>query len=252
MSGCPPSPGGCPPWKPLSPPGRAWKRRRAPPPRPARPRAGGRRWSASRGEVSAAETHSRQAERRLRAADQQLARAEAALEQARGQLLARQQARDEAVCSRCGQPIDPEHIARELRDAEAAVTEASERLAEAQAGHEQAQGEEEAARQSLAASQAAEQEARDRLRQAEQRAEQAAQARSRLDDAVSCGLRPAGRAAPRRRRCAAAGSRTGAGRCPRAGVRAPSGHRRSQPAPGAEGTGGGPGQGPAGAGGTHR
>jgi exonuclease SbcC len=89
------------------------------------------------------------------------------------------------VCSRCGQPIDPEHIARELRDAEAAVAEASKRLGEAQAGHEQAQGEEEAARQALAASQAAEQEARDRLRQAEQRAEQAAQARSRLDEAVT-------------------------------------------------------------------
>ncbi len=136
-------------------------------------------------EASAADTRSRQAERRLRAADQQLARAEAALEQARGQLVARQQARDEAVCSRCGQPVDPEHIARELRDAEAAVTEAGKRLAEAQAGHEQAQGEEEEARQALAASQAAEQEARERLRNAEQRAEQAAQARSRLDEAVT-------------------------------------------------------------------
>jgi exonuclease SbcC len=136
-------------------------------------------------EVSAAETHSRQTGRRLRAADQQLARAEAALDQSRGQLVARQLARGEAVCSRCGQPIDPEHSARELRDAEAAVTEASRRLVEAQAGHEQAQGEEEAARQALAASQAAEQEARDRLRQAEQRAEQAAQARSRLDEAVT-------------------------------------------------------------------
>jgi exonuclease SbcC len=136
-------------------------------------------------EVSAADAHSRQAERRLRTADQQLARAEAALDQARGQLVARQQARGEAVCSRCGQPVDPEHIARELRDAEAAVAEATERLTEAQAGHEQAQGEEEAARQALAASQAVEQEADDRLRQAEQRAEQAGQARSRLDEAVT-------------------------------------------------------------------
>jgi DNA repair exonuclease SbcCD ATPase subunit len=136
-------------------------------------------------EVSAAERRSRQAARRLRAADQQIARAEAALEHARGQLLARQQARGEAVCSRCGQPIDPEHIARELRDAEKVVAEASRRLGEAQAGHEQAQGEENAARQALAASQAAEQEARDGLRQAEQRAEQAAQARSRLDEAVT-------------------------------------------------------------------
>jgi DNA repair exonuclease SbcCD ATPase subunit len=136
-------------------------------------------------EVSAAATHSRQAERRLRLADRQLARAEAALEQARGQLLARQQARDEAVCSRCGQPIDPEHIARELRDAEAAVAEVGRRLAEAQADHEQAQGEEEAAQQALEASQAAEQEVRDRLRRAEQRAEQAAQACSRLDEAVT-------------------------------------------------------------------
>jgi exonuclease SbcC len=136
-------------------------------------------------EVGTAETHFRQAERRLRMADQQLARAEAALDQASLQLLARQQARDEAVCSRCGQPIDPEHIARELRDAEAAVAGAGERLAEAQAGHEQAQGEEEEARRSLAASQAAEQEARDRLREAEQGAALTAQARSRLDDAVS-------------------------------------------------------------------
>jgi exonuclease SbcC len=136
-------------------------------------------------EVSAAETHSRQAGRRLRAADQQLARAEAVLDHAHGQLDARQQARDEAVCSRCGQPISPEHIARELRDAEAAVVEASERLAKARAGHEQAQDEEEAAREALAASQEEEQEARQRMSAAEQRAEQAAQARARLDEAVT-------------------------------------------------------------------
>jgi len=135
-------------------------------------------------EVSAADAYSRQAGRRLHAADQQLARAEAALGQAQTQLLARQQARDEAVCSRCGQPVSPDHIARELRDAEAGVAEAGERLAEARAGHERARGEEEA-QEALAASRAAEQEARDHLREAEQCAGQTAQARSRLDEAVS-------------------------------------------------------------------
>jgi len=136
-------------------------------------------------EVSAAESRWQEAEGRLRATDQRLVRGEAVLEQARGQLLARQQARDEAVCSRCGQPVDPEHIARELRDAEETVSEAAQRVAGAQAGREQAQGEEEAARQALSAAQAAEQESRDRLREAEQRAEQAAQARSRFDKALA-------------------------------------------------------------------
>jgi chromosome segregation ATPase len=78
-------------------------------------------------EIAAAEERRQQADQRLQAAGQHLARAEAALEQARAQLAARREARDEAVCSRCGQPVSPEHIARELADAEAAVAGAGER-----------------------------------------------------------------------------------------------------------------------------
>jgi exonuclease SbcC len=139
-------------------------------------------------ETKAAEKRRQQAERHLRAADRELARAEAALDQARGQLSARQEARDEAVCSRCGQPVSPEHIARELRDAEAAVAEAGERLTGAQAVREQARGEEEEAEQALAASQAAEQEARERLREAQQRAERAAEARTRVEEALAAAI----------------------------------------------------------------
>lgn len=136
-------------------------------------------------EAAAADTHRQEAEEGLRTTDQRLARAEAALEQARGQLIARQEARDEAVCSRCGQPVNPEHIALELREAEAAVARATQGVGEAQAARQQAQREEDTARQALAASQAAEQEAHDRLREAEQRAQEAAHARSRLDEAIA-------------------------------------------------------------------
>jgi exonuclease SbcC len=49
------------------------------------------------------------------------ARAQAALEQAQRLLAARLAAQNEAVCSRCGQPVNPEHIQREREDAEQAV-----------------------------------------------------------------------------------------------------------------------------------
>ncbi|HEU4760654.1 MAG TPA: hypothetical protein VFT91_11835, partial [Dehalococcoidia bacterium] len=104
------------------------------------------------------------------------AEAQAALRQAEEQLSARREARDEAVCSRCGQPVDPEHIRRELDDAERAVA-AAQRQARA-AGEARAVTETEAvaaaarreeaghslsnARQALAASQ--------RLAQEEERA----------------------------------------------------------------------------------
>jgi len=64
-----------------------------------------------------------QAEGRQREAEEALARAKAALEQAEAELAARREAKDEAVCSRCGQPISPEHIRKELEDAERRVDE---------------------------------------------------------------------------------------------------------------------------------
>lgn len=54
------------------------------------------------------------------------AEAGAALAQAREQLTARQEAKDEAVCSRCGQRVDRDHIRRELKDTREAVTRAQE------------------------------------------------------------------------------------------------------------------------------
>ncbi len=149
------------------------------------PEAGSREVERLAAEAAAADAHRRETEERLRSTDQRLARAEAALEQARGQLVARQEARDEAVCSRCGQPVDPEHIALELREAGAAVAEATQGVAEAQADRQQAQQEGEAARQVLAVSQATEQEARDRLLEAAQRARETAHARSRLNEAIA-------------------------------------------------------------------
>jgi exonuclease SbcC len=50
------------------------------------------------------------------------AKAQAAVEQAHKQLTARLEAQNEAVCSRCGQPVDSKHIQRELDEAEQAVT----------------------------------------------------------------------------------------------------------------------------------
>ncbi|OLE23620.1 MAG: hypothetical protein AUI36_33360 [Cyanobacteria bacterium 13_1_40CM_2_61_4] len=49
------------------------------------------------------------------------AQAQASLEQQQQQLSARLAAQNEAICSRCGQPIDPGHIQRELEEAEQAV-----------------------------------------------------------------------------------------------------------------------------------
>lgn len=63
----------------------------------------------------------RKADEELRQALEAVAQAEAAVGQAEQQLVARREAQDEAVCSRCGQPVDPEHIRRELEDAERTV-----------------------------------------------------------------------------------------------------------------------------------
>jgi exonuclease SbcC len=54
------------------------------------------------------------------------AEAEAAHAQAQAQLAARRDAKDEAVCSRCGQRISREHIRRELKDARETVTRSQE------------------------------------------------------------------------------------------------------------------------------
>ncbi len=77
----------------------------------------------------------REAEAQQRAADQALAQAEAAFQQAQAQLKARREARDEGVCSRCGQPITPAHIQKELEDAERRVAETRSRLEEAKRLH---------------------------------------------------------------------------------------------------------------------
>ncbi len=77
----------------------------------------------------------REAENRKRRADEALAQAKATFEQAKGQLTARREARGEAVCSRCGQPITPAHIQKELEDAERRVAETRNLLKEAKRLH---------------------------------------------------------------------------------------------------------------------
>ncbi|NOT57473.1 MAG: SMC family ATPase [Deltaproteobacteria bacterium] len=64
----------------------------------------------------------------LQHATEQVALATAALRQARQQLTLRQEARDEAACSRCGQPVDPEHIRRELMEVTQSVATAQQML----------------------------------------------------------------------------------------------------------------------------
>lgn len=74
----------------------------------------------------------REAENRKGEADEALAQAKAAFEQAETQLTARREAEDEAVCSRCGQPITPEHIQKELEDAERRVADSLETMEKAE------------------------------------------------------------------------------------------------------------------------
>jgi exonuclease SbcC len=114
----------------------------------------------------------RKADEELRQALETVAQAEAAIGQAEQQLAARRAAQDEAVCSRCGQPVDPEHIRRELEDAERTVALAQAPMESAKqdrlvAGNEAAAAAErlettsreiEAARHGLAASRRAEEE----------------------------------------------------------------------------------------------
>jgi DNA repair exonuclease SbcCD ATPase subunit len=73
------------------------------------------------------ETLKTQQEERKRAeeirnqATKRVAQAQAVMQQTQHQLTIRQEARNEAVCSRCGQPVNPEHMRRELEEAEHAV-----------------------------------------------------------------------------------------------------------------------------------
>lgn len=80
----------------------------------------------------------REAENRKRGADEAMAQAQAAFEQAEAQLTARREAKDEAVCSRCGQPITAEHIQKELEDAERRVAETGNLLEEAKRSQREA------------------------------------------------------------------------------------------------------------------
>jgi exonuclease SbcC len=126
----------------------------------------------------------RNAEETRRGAIEAAAQAQAALRQAEEQLAARREAKWEAVCSRCGQRVDPEHIRRELEDAESAVTAARQRnqtlvdedAATAAAGEEEANRRLEAARRGLGVSSEAEKEERRARRQFEAALEAAAQA----------------------------------------------------------------------------
>lgn len=127
----------------------------------------------------------REAENRQRAADQALAQAKAAFEQAEAQLKARREARDEGVCSRCGQPISKEHIQKELQEAERLVAEtkgwleeAKRQQADAKATLEAAAEDEERARYRL-------EEARRKLETAERLEDERERASAGLDGALA-------------------------------------------------------------------
>jgi DNA repair protein SbcC/Rad50 len=140
-----------------------------------------------------------EADEAQRRAMEAVAQAEAALQQAEEQLAARREAQDEAVCSRCGQPVDPEHIRRELEDAERAVAATHRQVESAEqaravadreaaavaAGVDDANREVEAARHELAASQRAEEERQRACAQLDSAIEAAARAPADLRAAVA-------------------------------------------------------------------
>jgi DNA repair protein SbcC/Rad50 len=70
----------------------------------------------------------KEAEAELKRAVEANAQAKAGLELTQRQFTTRLDARNEAVCSRCGQPVDPAHIQRELEEAEQAVEIARQRV----------------------------------------------------------------------------------------------------------------------------
>lgn len=125
------------------------------------------------------------------------ARAQAALEEAQAQLAVRQQARDEATCSRCGQTVDAAHIKRELQDLKQAVTEASAQVTAARAGQQEADTR---LKQAVAAVTGAERElasARGRLATANRAEEERQRAEGQLAVAVKAAVEVAnGRLAP--------------------------------------------------------
>lgn len=71
-------------------------------------------------------------EAKQRTAADAVAQTKAALQQAEAQLTARREAKDEVVCSRCGQRISSEHIEKELEEAERQVAAAQRRVEKAQ------------------------------------------------------------------------------------------------------------------------
>lgn len=82
-------------------------------------------WEAEIARLQAVQQEQQQEQKKveatLRHAVEDNAQAKADLELAQKQLTTRLDARNEAVCSRCGQPVDPAHIQRELKEAEQAV-----------------------------------------------------------------------------------------------------------------------------------
>ncbi|MGE0820847.1 MAG: AAA family ATPase [Candidatus Binatia bacterium] len=65
--------------------------------------------------------HKKTVEESLRQATEKVAHVKAALDQAQKQLTIRQEAQNEAICSRCGQPVDAEHMRQEIEEAEQAM-----------------------------------------------------------------------------------------------------------------------------------
>lgn len=111
--------------------------------------------------VKTLRTEEKQAEDARRQASVGQAAAQTELRHAQEQLAARLEAKDEAVCSRCGQRVSAEHIKKELREAEESVEAAKKRLEEAAASLEEAEA-------TLAEVRASSEEAKKQLQDAEQ------------------------------------------------------------------------------------
>lgn len=89
--------------------------------------------SAAQKAVAKAEEMSKLADGEQKASARALARAEEQDETARSELEAREAAKDEAVCSRCGQKISPQHIKFELAEARKKLTDSTAALRHAKA-----------------------------------------------------------------------------------------------------------------------
>ncbi len=111
------------------------------------------------------------------------AEAEAALAQAKEQLAARTEAKDEAICSRCGQRVDRDHIRRELVDARQAVAGVQERLRRTVSDLKQAERDADKVRTAMKGVEKESADARQRLAEATNADREVKRAISRLRDA---------------------------------------------------------------------